>query len=266
MRPVGASICVNLPPCGTSEREVNVRMVEGGRRTVFMQGMHDGVPIALGYFVVSFTLGILAGTAGLSPVQGFVASWLNFASAGEYAGFTSIAAHVPFVEIAVLTLVANIRYTLMSAALSQRFAPDTPFLHRLAVTLGVSDEIFGITVARGGCVEPFYNYGALAVSLPAWSVGTALGVAAGDVLPAAALSALSVALYGMFIWVVIPPTRTSRIIGGMVAASFLLSFAAAHAPLVSALSGGTRTIILTLLIAGAGAALFPVRGEEDGDA
>jgi len=151
-------------------------MVEGGRRTVFMQGMHDGVPIALGYFVVSFTLGILAGTAGLSPVQGFVASWLNFASAGEYAGFTSIAAHAPFAEIAALTLVANIRYTLMSAALSQRFAPDTPFLHRLAVTLGVSDEIFGITVARGGCVEPYYNYGALAVSLPAWSVGTALGV------------------------------------------------------------------------------------------
>ena len=177
---------------------------------MFMQGMHDGVPIALGYFVVSFTLGILAGTAGLSPVQGVVASWLNFASAGEYAGFTSIAAHVPFAEIAALTLVANIRYTLMSAALSQRFAPDTPLLHRVAVTLGVSDEIFGITVARGGCVEPYYNYGALAVSLPAWSVGTALGVAAGDVLPAAALSALSVALYGMFIWVVIPPTRTSR--------------------------------------------------------
>lgn len=241
-------------------------MVEGGRRAAFMQGIHDGVPIALGYFVVSFTLGILAGTAGLSPVQGFVASWLNFASAGEYAGFTSIAAHVPYAEIAALTLVANIRYTLMSAALSQRFAPDTPFLHRLAVTLGVSDEIFGITVARGGCVEPFYNYGALAISLPAWSVGTALGVAAGDVLPAAALSALSVALYGMFIWVVIPPARTSRIIGGLVLTSFLLSFAAAHAPLVSALSSGTRTIILTLLIAGAGAALFPVRGEEDGDA
>jgi len=95
MRPAGASICVNLPPCGTEERKVDVRMVEGGRRAVFMQGMHDGVPIALGYFVVSFTLGILAGTAGLSPVQGFVASWLNFASAGEYAGFTSIAAHVP---------------------------------------------------------------------------------------------------------------------------------------------------------------------------
>ena len=187
---------------------------------MFMQGMHDGVPIALGYFVVSFTLGILAGTAGLSPVQGFVASWLNFASAGEYAGFTSIAAHVPFAEIAALTLVANIRYTLMSAALSQRFAPDTPLLHRVAVTLGVSDEIFGITVARGGCVEPYYNYGALAVSLPAWSVGTALGVAAGDVLPAAALSALSVALYGMFIWVVIPPARTSRVIGGLVLASF----------------------------------------------
>lgn len=232
------------------------------RRAVFMEGMRDGVPIALGYFVVSFTLGILAETAGLTPLQGFVASWLNFASAGEYAGFTSIAAHAPYAELALLTLVANIRYTLMSAALSQRFAPGTSLGHRILVALGVSDEIFGITVARGGPVHPYYNYGALAVSLPSWSAGTAIGVMAGDVLPAAALSALSVALYGMFVWVILPPAKKSRPIGGMVLASFLLSFAAAHAPLLSDLSGGTRTILLTLLIAGLGAAFFPVRGTE----
>ena len=237
------------------------------RRAVFMEGVHDGVPIALGYFVVAFTLGILAKTAGLSAWQGFVTSAVNIASAGEYAGFTVIAAQAPYLEIAVLTLVANARYFLMAAALAQRFAPDTPLLHRLAVSFGVTDEVFGITVARGGMVQPYYNYGALAISVPAWSAGTSAGILAGGILPAAAVSALSVALYGMFVWVSLPPAKKSRPIAGMVLASFLLSLAATYAPLTSELSGGTRTIILTLLIAGVGAALFPVHEEpEENDA
>ena len=234
-----------------------------GRRAVFMEGVHDGVPIALGYFVVAFTLGILAKTAGLSAWQGFVTSAVNIASAGEYAGFTVIAAQAPYLEIAVLTLVANARYFLMAAALAQRFAPDTPLLHRLAVSFGVTDEVFGITVARGGMVQPYYNYGALAISVPAWSAGTSAGILAGGILPAAAVSALSVALYGMFVWVILPPAKKSRPIAGMVLASFLLSLAATYAPLTSELSGGTRTIILTLLIAGVGAALFPVHEEQE---
>ena len=236
-----------------------------GRREVFMEGVHDGVPIALGYFVVAFTLGILAKTAGLTPWQGFVTSAVNIASAGEYAGFTVIAANAPYLEIAVLTLVANARYFLMSAALTQRFAPDTPLLHRLAVSFGVTDEVFGITVARGGTVNPYYNYGALAISVPAWSAGTSAGIMAGGILPAAAVSALSVALYGMFVWVILPPARKSRPIGGMVLLSFLLSLAATYAPVTSELSGGTRTILLTLLIAGVGAALFPIREEKEAD-
>ena len=239
------------------------RRLGATRRTVFMEGVHDGVPIALGYFVVAFTLGILAKTAGLSAWQGFVTSAVNIASAGEYAGFTVIAAQAPYLEIAMLTLVANARYFLMAAALAQRFAPDTPLLHRLAVSFGVTDEVFGITVARGGMVQPYYNYGALAISVPAWSAGTSAGILAGGILPAAAVSALSVALYGMFVWVILPPAKKSRPIAGMVLASFLLSLAATYAPLTSELSGGTRTIILTLLIAGVGAALFPVHEEQE---
>ena len=233
------------------------------RRAVFIEGVHDGVPIALGYFVVAFTLGILAQTAGLTPWQGFVTSMVNIASAGEYAGFTVIAAQAPYLEIAMLTLVANARYFLMAAALTQRFSPELPLLHRLAVSFGVTDEIFGITVARG-TLDPYYNYGAMAISVPSWSAGTAIGIAAGDVLPAMALSALSVALYGMFTWIILPPTKKSRPIAAMVAASFVLSAAAAYAPGLSELSGGTRTIILTPLIAGIGAALCPIKEEQEG--
>ena len=232
-------------------------------RAVFMEGMQDGVPLALGYFVISFTLGILAKTAGLSPLQGFIASLLNIASAGEYAGFTLIAAHASYLEIAVLTLVANARYFLMAAATTQRFASDLPLRHRIFVALGVTDEIFGITVARGGVVHPYYNYGAMAISIPSWAVGTSIGVMMGGILPAAVLSALAVALYGMFVWVILPAAKKSRPIAGMVGMSFLLSFAASYAPLVGELSSGTRTIFLTLFIAGVGAVLFPVQGEQE---
>ena len=241
--------------------------LDTSRRSVFMAGVHDGVPIALGYFVVAFTLGILAKTAGLTPWQGFVTSAVNIASAGEYAGFTVIAAQAPYLEFAVLTLVANARYFLMAAALTQRFAPETSLLHRLAVSFGVTDEIFGITVARGGALNPYYNYGAMAISVPAWAAGTSAGILAGGILPAAVVSALSVALYGMFGWVVLPAAKRSRPIGGMVLTSCVLSLAATYAPVTSELSGGTRTILLTLLIAGVGAALCPIDAEkEDGHA
>lgn len=231
-------------------------------RKVFCDGMRDGFPIALGYFAVSFSLGIAARNAGLTPMQGFWASLLNNASAGEYAAFTLIAARVTYWEVAVITLIANARYLLMSCALAQRFAPETPFFHRLLIGYDVTDELFGITIARPGPLNPYYTYGAILLAAPAWAIGTALGILAGNALPLRIVSALSVALYGMFLAIIIPPARKNRIVAALVLLSFALSFACNYLPGVSALSDGTRTIILTVLISGAAAVLFPVKQEE----
>ncbi len=235
------------------------------RRQVLLEGIHDGMPIALGYFVVSFTLGIAARNAGLDPLQGFLASLFNNASAGEYAGFTVIAADAPYLEIALLTLVANARYMLMSAVLSQKCAPELPLRHRLLVGFDVTDEIFGISVVRKGLLNPYYNYGAMLVALPGWSVGTALGVLAGAMLPLPVVSALSVALYGMFIWVIIPRGHQDKVVAWLVGISFAVSLVASLLPATAALSEGTRTIILTLLLAGGAAWLFPKEVLTDGE-
>lgn len=232
-------------------------------RRVLYEGMRDGFPIALGYFAVSFSLGIAARNAGLTPMQGFWASLLNNASAGEYAAFTLIAAKATYWEVAVITLIANARYLLMSCALAQRFAPETPFFHRLIVGYDVTDEIFGITIARPGYLNPYYSYGAILLAAPAWAIGTALGIMAGNALPLRIVSALSVALYGMFLAIIIPPARKNRIVAGLVALSFALSFAYGYLPGVASLSSGTRTILLTVLISGAAAVLFPVKQEAD---
>ena len=232
---------------------------------VFCDGMRDGFPIALGYFAVSFSLGIAARNAGLTPMQGFWASLLNNASAGEYAAFTLIAARATYWEVAVITLIANARYLLMSCALAQRFAPETPFFHRLLIGYDVTDELFGITIARPGPLNPYYTYGAILLAAPAWAIGTALGIMAGNTLPLRIVSTLSVALYGMFLAIIIPPARKNRIVAGLVALSFALSFACEYLPGVASLSSGTRTILLTVLISGAAAVLFPVKQEADNE-
>lgn len=228
------------------------------KNKVFFEGMRDGLPIGLGYFAVSFSLGIVARNASLTPLQGFIASFFCVASAGEYALFTSMQTAASFIEIALITLVVNARYLLMSTALTQRFDPKTPLLHRFFIGFGVTDEIFGITIARPGYINPFYNYGALLVAIPLWSIGTSLGIIAGNFLPTRVVSALSVALYGMFLAIIVPPAKKNIVIMVSVLVSFAASFAFTKLPLVSQLSGSTRTIILTVVISSIVALIKPI--------
>ena len=234
-----------------------LRPMENDRKQIFRDGIRDGIPIALGYFVVSFTLGIVARKAGLTPFDGFITSFLNNASAGEYAAFVVMESDAPYLEMALITLVANARYLLMSIVVSQKFSADTSLIHRVLVGFDLTDEIFGITIARKGKLEPIYNYGAMFVALPGWSVGTALGIFAGNVLPMNVVSALGVALYGMFLVIIIPPGKLDKVILWTVIASFVLSLIATD--IFADISSGTRTIILTILISSIVAYFFPIK-------
>ena len=226
-------------------------------KSTILQGFRDGIPIGLGYFAVAFSLGIASKNAGLTPFQAFLTSALCHASAGEYAGFTVIAAAASFLEMATITLIANARYLLMSCAMSQRIDSKMPFFHRLIMSFFITDELFGIAIARPGYLNPWYSYGAILFASPCWAVGTALGAIAGNLLPLRIVSAFSVALYGMFLAIFIPPARKDKVILGIVVLCFTLSGLAAYLPITAALSEGTRTIILTLVISAGAAFLFP---------
>lgn len=225
----------------------------------FIQGLRDGIPIALGYFAVSFTLGITMRNAGLSAIQGFFASLLNNASAGEYAGVSMIAIHAPYFEIALMILIANARYLLMSFALSQKFHPKEHLIHRMIVGFDLTDELFGLAINQEGYLKPTYYYGAMAITMPAWAIGTALGILLGNVLPASIVQALSVALYGMFLAIIIPEAKKEKHVLWVVLAAFALSYACSILPVIKTLSEGTRTIVLTVLLASLAAFLFPVK-------
>lgn len=228
----------------------------------FRRGMKDGMPIAMGYFAVAFTLGIAAKNAGLTAWQGALASATTVASAGEFAGFTVIAAAGTYLEMAVMMLVINARYLLMSCSLSQKLDPTLPLYHRLLIGWGVTDEIFGVASSVTGKLNPFYNYGMMTVSIPGWTLGTFLGITVGNILPANVVSALGVGLYGMFLAIIIPPGRKNRIIAGLVVVSMAASWLMANISLFSGISSGMRTILLTVVIAGIAAVLFPVPDEE----
>ena len=231
-----------------------------------IEGLRDGLPIGMGYFAVAFSLGITAKLAGLTPLQGFVSSFLNHASAGEYALYTMINAKAAYAETALLIAVTNIRYLLMGAAFSQKLKPEEPLLSRLAIGFGITDEIFGIGIARKGFVSASYLLSAFTLAAVMWASGTACGIAMGNILPSNIVGALSVAIYGMFLAIIIPPSKKDRIVGMLVLLSFALSFGAAKLPMLSNVSGGTKTIALTVVISAAAALLFPKKDEEGGDA
>ena len=207
--------------------------------------------------------GIAARRAGFTPFQGFLVSLLNNASAGEYAAFAIIMANATYLEVAVITLIANARYLLMSCALAQRFAPGTPFWHRLVIGYDVTDELFGITIARPGILNPYYTYGAILLAAPAWAVGTACGIIAGNALPLRAVSALSVALYGMFLAIIIPPSKKDKVVGGIVIAGFLISYIVSKIPQLNNVSDSMKISVITIIISGLAAFFFPIPKENE---
>ncbi len=232
--------------------------------TLFKRGFKNGIPIFLGYLAVSFTFGIAARSGGLSSLEAILISATNLTSAGQFAALSVIAAGSGYIEMALTQLVINLRYCLMSSSLSQRFDTKIKGYHRYLIAFGVTDEIFGVSSAYPHeNVPPAYCYGLIAASWPGWVGGTALGCLSGDILPSSVLSALGVALYGMFIAIIVPPTKSNKVLLGIVIISMLLSLGFAITPVLSEISSGFRVIILTLVIAGAAAYFFPIKDEEE---
>lgn len=230
-----------------------------------LHGLRDGLPIAMGYFAVAFSLGIIAVKAGLTASMGFLSSFFTRASAGEYGTYTLVAVNAAYVEVIIMCLVVNLRYMLMSAALSQKIAPQTSWWHRLLMACCITDEVFGISVAHPGYTPPAYTYSAAFISSFFWASGCAWGIVAGSLLQQQMATALSVSLYGMFLAIIIPPSHKDKNVLYTLIASFTLSGLCAIAPVVSQWSSGMRTVMLTLVISAFAAWIKPIKTEDDGE-
>ncbi len=220
------------------------------------KGFKDGIPIGLGYFAVAFSLGIIAAGARLTPFQGFLTSFLVNASAGENAAFIAIKENVPYLQMALIMLVSNIRYVLMSFALSQKIDPKEKMIHRFLLGFYLTDEYFALAISQDPYCDPYYSYGAFLFAVPCWATGTALGIVMGNILPSRIVSALSVALFGMFLAIIIPPAKKNKAITILIILSFLSSYLLSR---YTNISTSLITIILTIVLSSLGALLFPTK-------
>lgn len=226
------------------------------------KGLKDGIPVALGYFAVSFTFGIASITAGLTAWQAVLISLTNLTSAGQFAGLSIIAAGGSYIEIALTQLIINLRYSLMSFSLAQKLEPQVSWRHRCIMSFGVTDEIFGLSAAKEGKISPFYNYGCMCIAIPGWVTGTLLGAISGNILPGIVLSALNVAIYGMFLAIIIPPTKKNRTILAVVVSAMIISGLFRITPFLKNISSGFVIIIVTLLVSCTAALLHPIEDKQ----
>ena len=228
----------------------------------FKKGIKDGIPIGLGYLAVSFTFGMMSVSSGLSIWQAVLISLTNLTSAGQFAGLDIIVAGGSYWEMALTQLVINLRYCLMSFSLSQKMRRDEPWAHRYLVAFGITDEIFGVSASQEGKVSAFYNYGAMCMAIPGWTLGTLLGAISGSLLPDFIMSALGVAIYGMFLAVIILPAKKNKAVLLVVVAAMAVSTLFAVVPGLNKISSGFVIIITTLVTAGGAAYLCPVKEDE----
>ncbi len=228
----------------------------------FFNGLRDGVPIALGYLSVSFSVGILAIASGLTVFQGALMSLTNVTSAGQFAGIQVIAAGGALAELALTQVIINLRYALMSLSLSQNLSEDVTIRQRLAIAFANTDEIFAVAMGHGKNLTFSYMMGLESLPVLGWTAGTVLGAVAGEVLPASVSGALSIALYAMFLAIVLPVARRQRSVLLVVVLAAVFRCALYYLPMFAGISAGMAIIFCTVAAAFLGAWLFPVTGEE----
>ncbi|AEV67641.1 AzlC family ABC transporter permease [Acetivibrio clariflavus] len=229
----------------------------------FVYGFKKGFPIALGYVPVSFTFGLMAVNGGISPLMAVFISLTNLTSAGQFAGTNLIINNAGLFEITMTTFVINIRYILMSLSLSQKIKPDTSLTQRLIFGFGITDETFSIASMEEGKLSYSYMIGLILGPIIGWSLGTALGAFTCSALPDSISRAMGIALYAMFIAIIVPPAKKSRPILMIIVISIAINILLKYIPLFSFISSGFRTIISTIMAAGIGAFLWPLEENKE---
>ncbi len=222
----------------------------------FMKGLTHGIPIALGYFSVSFGFGIMAVKSGISAISAVIISLTNLTSAGQAAGVEIIAAGGAVIEMIATQFVINLRYSLMGLSLSQKLDKSFNSFHRMIASFGITDEIFAVASSQKEKLVPSYMYGLISVSALGWTSGTAAGAVAGNILPASLSAAMGILLYGMFIAIIVPAAKTSR--KDLIVICFSAAFSMIFKYLLPGVSFGFAIIISSIAASVIGALLFPI--------
>lgn len=229
----------------------------------YLDGFKKGLPICLGYISVSITFGMLAIKGGMNVFTAVLISATNLTSAGQFAGIGLIFSKASYFELALTTLIINIRYMLMSLSLSQKLHKSMSILDKLLISFGITDEIFAVASLEEKKITTSYMLGLITLPFIGWVGGTFIGAIASSFLPDIVQDSLGIAIYGMFIALIIPPSRKSKAITFVVILSVIFSCCLYYLPLLNKISQGFAIIISSLLAAMLGAYFFPIKDKED---
>jgi predicted branched-subunit amino acid permease len=233
------------------------------KKQEFLQGIKDGMPICLGYFSVSMAFGLAVVLAGMPLWSAVLTSLTNVTSAGQFAGVNLMLSHAPFVEIFMTTIIINMRYFLMSLSVSQKVSSRMTMGQRLAVSFGITDEIFAVSMQRKGELSAVYMFGLILMPVVGWTMGTLTGAVATSFMPKALSDAMGIALYGMFIAIIMPDARKEKSVLYTIIMAVAASYAFTYLPLLNRLSSGWVIIIITIAVSAVAATLFPIKVEEE---
>lgn len=233
----------------------------------FYRGLKAGIPIGVGYFSVSFAFGMMAVASGLSPWLALAISMSNVTSAGQVAGIQMMAAGGTYIEMALTTLMINARYFIMSLSLSQKVSQRLNGLQRAMMSFCITDEIFAVASLEQEPITGWYWLGLMTMPYLGWSGGTLAGALASGILPSSLQDALGIAIYGMFIAIIIPAAKHSKPIIGTLGIAIVTGCIVYYVPVFSEISSGFAVILVTMIAAGMAAGLAPIEDEiqEEGE-
>lgn len=227
----------------------------------FLKGIKDGMPICLGYISVAFAFGIFSVESGLSILETLLISMTNVTSAGQLAGVPIICGGGGLWQMAISQLVINLRYALMGVSLSQKLGKSVRVIDRLLISFVNTDEVFAVASGNRENVGKRYLYGLILTPYLGWASGTFLGAVAGNILPQMVVSALGIAIYGMFIAIVVPVIKVSRATLWCVTGAIALSVIFEFVPLLKTIPGGFKIIICAVTASLFAAYFAPVKDE-----
>lgn len=233
------------------------------KKTLFKNGISDGIPICLGYVSVAFAFGIFTVNAGLYPWQAVLISMTNCTSAGQLAGVPIIAGGLSFAEMALSQLIINLRYALMSISLSQKVSSDVSLKDRFLIAFVNTDEVFAVASGKKGLVSRYYFFGLILTPYFGWAFGTALGALAGNILPQIITNSLGIAIYGMFIAIIVPASKKSKNVFFAVCLACVLSIVLYYVPIFKNISSGFAIIICAVIASSILALVCPLKEEQN---
>ena len=233
------------------------------KKQEFLEGVRDGIPICLGYFSVSMAFGLTAVLSGIPAWAAVVISLTNLTSAGQFAGANLIVANGALVELGLTTLIINIRYFLMSISVSQKVEQKMTMKERMAIAFGITDEIFAVSMQRDHALTTAYMAGLILTPVVGWTGGTLVGAVATSLMPPILSNAFGIALYGMFIAIIVPPAREHKNVLFAVLLAIAASVACKYLPVIKNLSSGWTIILVTMVVCVIAAWCFPIEEKEE---